>query len=92
MFGLAEPGVSPASCLPLELYNSCLDRTQARAVDFAMRQRELAIVHGPPGTGKTTAVVEVPAVLHTGNCINILYPGDPTDHQDRGEGAGLRPQ
>ena len=72
MFGLKEPGVSPASCLPLELYNTSLDRTQARAVDFAMRQRELAIVHGPPGTGKTTAVVEVGCSNgHWENCIPI---------------------
>lgn len=26
---------------------------------FALSQRDVAIVHGPPGTGKTTTVTEV---------------------------------
>ncbi|XP_075611770.1 DNA-binding protein SMUBP-2 [Balearica regulorum gibbericeps] len=44
---------------PLKLYNNSLDASQKEAVSFSLAQRELAIVHGPPGTGKTTTLVEI---------------------------------
>ena len=42
-----------------DYFNPDLDKSQKEAVNFALCQRELAIVHGPPGTGKTTTVVEI---------------------------------
>ncbi|RXM31129.1 hypothetical protein EOD39_7248 [Acipenser ruthenus] len=36
-----------------------LDESQKEAVCFSLSQKELAIIHGPPGTGKTTTVVEL---------------------------------
>uniref|UniRef100_U3I681 DNA-binding protein SMUBP-2 n=1 Tax=Anas platyrhynchos platyrhynchos TaxID=8840 RepID=U3I681_ANAPP len=44
---------------PLKFYNDSLDTSQREAVSFSLAQRELAIVHGPPGTGKTTTIVEI---------------------------------
>ncbi|KAK2099986.1 DNA-binding protein SMUBP-2 [Saguinus oedipus] len=44
---------------PLTFFNTCLDTSQKEAVSFALSQKELAIIHGPPGTGKTTTVVEI---------------------------------
>lgn len=41
------------------LSNTSLDASQKEAVSFALSQKELAIIHGPPGTGKTTTVVEI---------------------------------
>ena len=39
--------------------NKNLNGTQQAAVRFALAAEDLAIIHGPPGTGKTTAVVEL---------------------------------
>ncbi|XP_049637146.1 DNA-binding protein SMUBP-2 [Suncus etruscus] len=58
LFG--ESDLSPASEIsPLALGNTSLDASQQEAVHFALSQKELAIIHGPPGTGKTTTVVEI---------------------------------
>ncbi|KXZ43249.1 hypothetical protein GPECTOR_96g715 [Gonium pectorale] len=39
--------------------NAGLDESQCAAVTLALSSQDLALVHGPPGTGKTTAVVEI---------------------------------
>jgi superfamily I DNA and/or RNA helicase len=46
----------PADFTPLD---PSLNESQREAVRFALSARDLAIVHGPPGTGKTTTVVEL---------------------------------
>ena len=33
-------------------FNKSLDHSQKGAVEFALKQREIAVVHGPPGTGQ----------------------------------------
>jgi hypothetical protein len=43
-----EPPLDPA-----------LNAVQQEAVRFALSSRDLAMIHGPPGTGKTTTVVEL---------------------------------
>ena len=38
---------------------SNLDESQRAAIRFALSAEDIAIIHGPPGTGKTTTVVEL---------------------------------
>ncbi|ESO83852.1 hypothetical protein LOTGIDRAFT_168897 [Lottia gigantea] len=49
----------PSQPFAIEYYNDKLDNSQKEAVKFSLLQKELAVIHGPPGTGKTTTVVEV---------------------------------
>ncbi len=57
LLGAKEPEFNPA--LPLVPLNTSLNASQQEAIGFALSARDLAILHGPPGTGKTTAVVEL---------------------------------
>lgn len=43
----------------LEFFNDRLNRYQKEAVEKALAAKEVALVHGPPGTGKTTVLVEI---------------------------------
>ncbi|NXN97066.1 SMBP2 protein, partial [Rhinopomastus cyanomelas] len=58
LFFSAEPR-AVSETTPLKFFNDSLDTSQREAVAFALAQRELAIIHGPPGTGKTTTLVEI---------------------------------
>lgn len=54
--------------------NENLDESQRDAVKFALTQREVAIIHGPPGTGKTTTVVElIIQAVRQGLKVSVLY-------------------
>ncbi|XP_015268314.1 PREDICTED: DNA-binding protein SMUBP-2, partial [Gekko japonicus] len=61
LFGSSEPSDSSDSSDTrlLKFYNESLDASQEEAVRFSLAQKELSIIHGPPGTGKTTTVVEI---------------------------------
>jgi ATP-dependent RNA/DNA helicase IGHMBP2 len=41
------------------LIDPLFNRSQQEAIQFALSSRDIAIIHGPPGTGKTTTVVEL---------------------------------
>lgn len=57
--GEPEPNTVASPAEPPLFCNASLDASQKEAVSFALSQKELAIIHGPPGTGKTTTVVEI---------------------------------
>ena len=57
LFGLKPP--SQVQIPEFEFLNQKLDESQKEAVSLCLQQQELGIIHGPPGTGKTTTLLEI---------------------------------
>ncbi len=57
--GEAKPGRKPKIKKDLEWFNDGLNEFQKEAVAVCLAAEDVALVHGPPGTGKTTVLVEV---------------------------------
>ena len=61
----------------LSFYNKGLNTSQQDAVKFALTVNEIGLIHGPPGTGKTTTVVEIILqLLKLGNKILVVAPSN----------------
>jgi ATP-dependent RNA/DNA helicase IGHMBP2 len=60
LFGEREPvfAAHPATDA-VAWFDATLDGAQREAIALALRAEQLALIHGPPGTGKTTATVEL---------------------------------
>ena len=73
---------TPVTTLPqsdvlktIEYFNEALDDSQKNAVKFVLQTKQkISVIHGPPGTGKTTTVVEVvrQAVKHCALKVRIV--------------------
>lgn len=57
LLGDKAPAINPS--IELAALDSALDPSQRQAIAFALSAQDVAVVHGPPGTGKTTALVEL---------------------------------
>ncbi|KAI6015013.1 AAA domain-containing protein [Pisolithus orientalis] len=58
LLGMSPPS-KPTYTDDITFYDPSLNASQKRAVKFALAAKEVACIHGPPGTGKTHALIEV---------------------------------
>ncbi|KAI0160364.1 DNA helicase [Xylariaceae sp. FL1272] len=65
LFGLSVPSPVPRDLHTdpeygdIEWFDHTLNESQKDAVRFALASKEVALIHGPPGTGKTYTMVEL---------------------------------
>ncbi|KAK3695390.1 P-loop containing nucleoside triphosphate hydrolase protein [Podospora appendiculata] len=65
LFGLSSPSPVPADLVAdpewagIEWVDPSLNESQKDAIRFALASSEIALIHGPPGTGKTHTLIEL---------------------------------
>ncbi|XXG93913.1 hypothetical protein Hte_000163 [Hypoxylon texense] len=67
LFGLSSPSPVPLDLTKdpdfgegkVEWFDPTLNDSQKDAIRFALASREIALIHGPPGTGKTHTLIEL---------------------------------
>ena len=60
LFGLSSPAIADITSIKdLQFIDPSLNDSQKDAVRFALASPDIALIHGPPGTGKTHTLVEL---------------------------------
>ena len=68
---------APSTNTPLSFYNKQLNQSQQQAVAAIIQNEQITIVHGPPGTGKTTTLIEAIAqLIKAGEKVLVSAPGN----------------
>jgi len=66
-----------STSVPLSFYNRQLNQSQQQAVAAILQNEQITIVHGPPGTGKTTTLIEaILQLIKAGEKILVSAPSN----------------
>ena len=78
LVGLSSPGNSdPSTFKDLTFFDATLNTSQQDAVRFALSSPDLALIHGPPGTGKTYTLIElILQLLKLGQRVLVCGPSN----------------
>jgi ATP-dependent RNA/DNA helicase IGHMBP2 len=76
-----KPIITPAPLFtdtaPLSFRNQQLNESQQQAIHAIIHHEQLTIVHGPPGTGKTTTLIEAIAqLIKAGEKVLVTAPSN----------------
>lgn len=75
LLGQRDPEFHPAQTV--QLLDESLHTHQQTALERALAARDLALIHGPPGTGKTTVLVElVRQAVQRGERVLVAAPSN----------------
>ena len=75
LVGLRPPTFHPTQ--ELTFFDHTLNNGQRQAVSLALSAEDIAILHGPPGTGKTTTLVElIRQITHRGQRVLAVAPSN----------------
>ncbi|CEI88707.1 hypothetical protein RMCBS344292_03086 [Rhizopus microsporus] len=69
---------APQKMSNIQFFDETLNDSQKEAVRFALGSNEIALVHGPPGTGKTYTLVEIirQLVVNQGQRVLVCGPSN----------------
>ncbi|KAJ9614375.1 hypothetical protein H2200_002511 [Cladophialophora chaetospira] len=78
LLGLSSPGTADVDQYKdMVFFDSTLNPSQQDAIRFALSSPELALIHGPPGTGKTYTLIElILQLLKQGQRVLVCGPSN----------------